>query len=222
MADWSGDFGDAYTLRNMYVPDRGVFFRRFLKYGITTVFEIGCNWGPNLQAWESVGIDAVGCDVNAGAVRVANTMGLKAYHGMAQDCNDLFDLVFTVGVMIHQRTPELIQMMQEMVRLSSQYVLFAEYEGTDEEVPYRGERYSLFKRKFGKIFAVLFPNAKLVESGFAGKELGFDNVTYWLYDISDCTSEAWLKPSSTKSFEESAEQDFVVTSIGTFREVGVD
>ena len=222
MADWEGDFGNEYTVRNMYVPDRGVFFRRFLKYSIGTVFEIGCNWGPNLQAFESIGIEALGCDVNEGAVKIANSMGLKAYHGGSEMCNEKFDFVFTVGVLIHQRTPAVVRMMREMVRLSSKYVMFAEYEGTDEEVPYRGERYALFKREFGKIFEAMYPAAILVDTGVAGKELGFDNVTYWMYDISDCASEIRFTPATGKSIKDGAEQEFVVTSLGTFREVGVN
>jgi len=219
MADWEGEFGNDYTVRNLYVPDRGMFFKRFLKYSINTVFEIGCNWGPNLQAWESIGVEAIGCDINEGAIRIANSMGLVAYHGNSGSCNDKFDMVFTAGVMIHQRTPGLIRMMKDMVRLSSQYVMFAEYEGKDEEVPYRGERFALFKREFGRIFEALFPDAALVESGFAGKELGFDNVTYWMYDISDCASEDRVPPVTVESLEDGEEQEFVVTPSGTFRKV---
>lgn len=220
MADWEGQFGDEYTARNMYIPNRGKFFRRFLKYNIGTVFEIGCNWGPNLQAWEAEGIDAVGCDVNAGAVKLANAMGLKAMQGMAQEVNEQFDLVFTVGVLIHQRTPELIQMMTEMVRLSSRYVFFAEYEGHDEEVPYRGERCALFKREFGKIFNSLFPKADLVESGFAGKELGFDDVTYWLYDISNCAGADKFSEVAREGFVESEGPELVGTFTSQARPVG--
>lgn len=222
MADWSGEFGNEYTARNMFLPDRGEFFERFVTRGIKTAFEIGCNWGPNLQAMEACGIDACGCDVNPRAVRIANCMGLKAYHGMSQETAEKFDLAFTVGVLIHQRTPELIQMMKELVRLSFKYVLFAEYEGTDEEVPYRGERFALFKREFGRIFQSLFPKAYLVESGFAGKEFGFDNVTYWLYDISDCTSEDWLTSATWESDEESTESDASRSPVRKVEPVGVN
>lgn len=220
MADWAGEFGNEYTQRNMFLPDRGEFFERLVTRGVKTAFEIGCNWGPNLQALESVGIEAQGCDINLGAVKVANAMGLKAYHAMSQETNEKFDLSYTVGVLIHQRTPEMIQMMKELVRLSSKYVLMMEYEGTDEEVPYRGERFALFKREYGKIFQSLFPGALLVESGFAGKEKGFDNVTYWLYDISDCTSEDWLASATWESSQESEEPDITGSFAHTLEQVG--
>jgi hypothetical protein len=96
--------------------------------------------------------------------------------------------------------------------------MFAEYEGTDEEVPYRGERFALFKREFGRIFEAVNPGAELLDTGIAGKELGFDDVTYWIYDISDCTSKDGIKKASPKSLEESEEQEFAVTSTRTFRE----
>jgi len=222
MADWSGEFGEQYTARNMQVPDRRKFFQWILRNEIATAFEIGCNWGANLQELEAENIDAVGCDVNESAVLIANKMGLKAFHGEAKDINEKFDLVFTVGVLIHQQTPKLVEIMKHMVRLSSRYVMFAEYEGTDEEVPYRGERFALFKREFGKVFEALFPRAVLLERGFAGKELGFDDVTYWVYDISDCASTDGVSPVAGQSLDESAKCKFVGTFVTSVGAVGTD
>lgn len=224
MADWQGQFGDMYTQRNAELADRTKFFQRFLKYEIVSAFEIGCNIGTNMKVLEKLGIETLGCDVNATAVNIAVLNNLKAYvaSGTNVEDYDKYDLVFTVGVLIHQQTPELIKMMQEMVRLSSRYVMFAEYEGDDEEVPYRGERHALFKREFGRIFESLFPQAELVDTGIAGKEMGFDNVTYWMYDISNCASADGFTQAARESFDASEGEEFVGAPVGAFGKVRVN
>jgi len=224
MADWQGTFGDQYTMRNAELADRTKFFQRFLKYEIVDAFEIGCNIGTNMKVLERLGIETVGCDVNATAVNIAMLNNLKAYvaSGTDVDAYDKYDMVFTVGVLIHQQTPELIKIMKEMVRLSAKYVMFAEYEGDDEEVPYRGERHALFKREFGRIFESLFPQAELLDTGIAGKEMGFDNVTYWMYDISNCASEDGFSKVAWESSDEGEREELVGASISTFRKVGVN
>ena len=221
MADWQGTFGDQYTMRNAELADRTKFFQRFLKYEIVDAFEIGCNIGTNMKVLEKLGVEAVGCDVNATAVNIALLNGLKAFLILDIPPWGWYEFVFTVGVLIHQRTPELISMMKDMVRLSSRYVMFAEYVGDDEEVPYRGERHALFKREFGRIFESLFPQAELVDTGIAGKEMGFDNVTYWMYDISNCASEDGFSKITRESADESEGEEFTFTPSGETREVGV-
>ena len=55
-----------------------------------------------------------------------------------------------MGVLIHQSTEELPQMMSEVVRCSSRWVLCGEYfSEQDVEVPYRGHHGALFKRDYG-------------------------------------------------------------------------
>jgi hypothetical protein len=52
-----------------------------------------------------------------------------------------FDLVFTMGVLIHQPDESLGRVMSEVVRCSARLVLCAEYYAPEPtEVPYRGER----------------------------------------------------------------------------------
>jgi len=224
MADWAGSLGDEYTIRNNDILNRDKFFEQFLKYGIGSAFEIGCNWGANLLALSQIGVKATGCDVNEKAIRAAEEVGLDAYLDSGTETvmpPESFDLAFTVGVLIHQRTPELILMMQELVRISREFVLFAEYKGTDEEVPYRGERFALFKREYGSIFQALFPDAKLVETGEAGRELGFDDVTYWLYDISNCTSAFRLDEDAWKSLKAGEESEPISSFVGAIGEVSI-
>ena len=224
VADWAGGFGDEYTERNMAVMDRRKFFSKFMHYEIRNAFEIGCNWGANLMALETLDVHAMGCDINQSAVDTATDLGLTAVLNDGTGCwefSNEFDFVFTVGVLIHQRTPDLISMMKEMVRLSSEFVMFAEYLGDDEEVPYRGERFALFKRDYGKVFEALFPNAQLMEQGTAGKELGLDDITYWVYDISNCASAVRVEQTSRQSFNASEETEPISSFVGQIGKVGV-
>jgi pseudaminic acid biosynthesis-associated methylase len=194
MADWAGQFGNDYTDRNSEIPRRDEFWAKILPKGIHGVHEIGCNVGTNLEAIRRIRKDVLtitGVDVNENAVKVARQRGLNVTlppPETATFCKA--DFVFTVGVLIHLRTPELITMLRKMYQSTFRYVFFAEYFSPyDVEVPYHGERGALFKRDFGKIFETLLPNAvTLVDSGQAGKDLGFDNTHWWLYDVSNSPS----------------------------------
>jgi len=201
---WEGDFGNDYTKRNMKLMSRGKFWQILNKYPIHNCLEVGCNWGRNLLDIETVTpVSCKGIDVNAKALSEGRARGLNVDYGMGEDIpyfNKTHDLVFTVGVMIHMRTPELVRTMKEMTRVSCKFVLFAEYLGDDEEVPYHGERQALIKRRFSDIYEALFPDAKLVDTGKLFKEDGFDDVNYWMYDISNCASENAKQEDARKGF----------------------
>jgi len=207
---WEGAFGNEYTVRNFNLKPRDDFWKMLNKYPIGNCLEIGCNWGRNLLDIETVTeIECVGVDVNDFSLTEGRARGLNVMHGNGEELSypdKVFDLVFTVGVLIHQRTPELIRVMKEMTRVSRRYVLFAEYLGDDEEIPYHGERQVLFKRRFSDIYEALFPAAELVDCGKLLKEDGFDNVNYWMYDISGCAGknakqkDAWKGPVRDKRY----------------------
>ena len=199
MADWAGQFGDEYNDRN--APDidiRAKFFKRIIEetlsgWFIDSVFEIGCNVGTNLLAIRgSTDCQVSGCDINDSALQKADQHGIEVFF---EDATDLdhesgeYDLVFTAGVQIHLSTSDMIRCMKEMHRVSTGLVMFLEYKGNDIEVPYRGHRGALVKREYGDIYQALFPGAELVETGFLPKEMGFDDVTYWVfYDSGDSSS----------------------------------
>ena len=86
-----------------------------------------------------------------------------------------FDLVFTMGVLIHQPPQTLPLVMAEIVRCSRRYVLCGEYFAEKlTEVPYRGQTGALFKRDFGGMYEQLFPELELRKTGFLsqGRRLG--------------------------------------------------
>ena len=94
--------------------------------------------------------------------------------------------MFTVGVLIHQSPTTIDGVMKEVVRCARRYVLCAEYFSTDQvEVPYRGQDGALFKRDFGGLYAELFAELALKDHGFLGRDQGWDDVTYWMFEKKD-------------------------------------
>lgn len=186
---WSGSFGDDYVDRNTSFEHRSGFWSRItseLRPG--SVLEIGCNVGGNLR-WIAGSVEKVtGIDVNRkalaslhrslphGAVALAAARDLPFRLGA-------FDLVFTMGVLIHQPGASLARVMAEMYRCSRRHLLVAEYfSPSTVEVPYRGQEGALFKRDFGSLFLEQFSDLRMMESGFLGRDSGWDDITYWILE----------------------------------------
>lgn len=188
---WAGEFGDAYTDRNLPDKRRTRFWNRILaKTAPERVLEIGCNRGGNLT-WIAKRVPprcVFGVDVNDYALRILKK-SLPAVNAVWAQAKELpfadryFDLVFTAGVLIHQPETSLRQVMCEAVRCSRRFIICLEYySGETEEVLYRGHRGALFKRDYGRLYLKLFPSLRLVDTGFLGRHEGWDNVTFWLFE----------------------------------------
>jgi len=183
---WEGPFGDAYTERCKEIADRTEFWKNILKFHPRYILEIGCNIGANLFFINQISKAVLfGIDVNVNALKmaypVANYLRAPAKNIPYKD--GYFDLVFTSGVLIHQPDETLPRVMGEMYRLSSKYILFAEYgDGSTVNVPYRGQEGALFRRNYEQIWHSMYPETTLIEKGYAGKDLGFDNVTWCLWE----------------------------------------
>ena len=188
---WGGDFGDDYVDRNREFDVRRPFWHELLAaHPCQRVLEVGCNIGGNLR-WIEGPVPAggvYGVDVNRKALRElrAAMPDVNAVWGPARSLpfrDRWFDLVLTMGVLIHQPEDTLPLVMAEMVRCSNRWVLCGEYYAPDtEEVPYRGHAGALFRRDYGGRFADLFPELTLVEEGFLGRDDGWDDVTWWLFE----------------------------------------
>jgi pseudaminic acid biosynthesis-associated methylase len=191
---WEGDFGDDYVDRNADVDRyRQPFWSALLaSHRPARVLEVGCNLGGNLR-WiaEAIGDEhTYGVDVNRKALAELRAR-LPGVNGVWSPARDLpfrdrwFDLVFTMGVLIHQPEATLPLVMAEMVRCSRRYVLCGEYFAEQTvEVKYRGHEGALFKRNYGGLFGEMFPELRVVESQFLGREQGWDDVTVWLFEKS--------------------------------------
>jgi pseudaminic acid biosynthesis-associated methylase len=129
-----------------------------------------------------------GVDVNHGALERLRTTQpqINAVWAVGRDLpfrDRWFDLVLSVGVLIHQPSDTLPLVMGEIVRCSGRYVLCAEYYAPEPtEVPYRGQTGALFKRDYGSLYCQLFPDLTLRREGFLSRADGWDDVTYWVFE----------------------------------------
>ena len=97
-----------------------------------------------------------------------------------------FNLVFTMGVLIHINPDQLLDHMKKMFGYSRKYILIGEYfNRTPTTIEYQGGKDKLFKRDFGKLFIENF-KVKLLDYGFLWGHIydsaGFDDVTWWLFE----------------------------------------
>jgi len=189
---WSGDFGNDYVERNFDAYNaRGPFWQMILnETGAESVCEVGCNVGGNLR-WVSPplpGGKVVGIDINRKALDHLRTIipNVRAFESPARSLpliDRAVDLVFTMGVLIHQPEESLPIVMEQMVRIADKWVLCGEYaDDHTVEVSYRGHEGALFRRDYGNLFLERFPDTlQLVKTGFLGSDEGFDDTTWWLF-----------------------------------------
>ena len=191
---WAGDFGKAYTDRNEMFPYacRWRFWRDIIQnHDIKSVLEVGCNTGPNLgiiKTWMSSFRDIWGCDINPYNIQQcrARWPDIQAVYASGFDLpfrDGYFDLVFTSGVLIHQKPTEVESMMQEIIRVSGKYVLAIEY-FTEEfkEIKYRGGEGTAFTGPYGEVYQKRY-GLREIETGLLEKQDGFDDCTYWLMSV---------------------------------------
>jgi pseudaminic acid biosynthesis-associated methylase len=181
---WAGDFGRAYTTRNLYTPAQlDAFYER--QYGLTRtqmntaclasvprdarILEVGCNVGNQLWSLKEMGFsDLYGIEINAEAVEQAKqrTRGIHIIKGSAFDLpfkEGYFDLVFTSGVLIHIPPAELPAVMGEIRRCTRSFIWGMEYYATQhQEIPYRGQQALLWKGDFLTLYQRACPDLEVV------------------------------------------------------------
>lgn len=190
-AFWRGTFGDDYTDRNLgYAHANIAFFAKALQRapGVKSIFEVGTNRGLNLSALSVIQPQAErsGIELNDKAASIARESHPRVVTGSIHDLDvgeARYDLVFTKGVLIHIDPDKLGGVFDKISRLSSNYVLLAEYfNPTPVQIDYRGHDNRLYKRDFAKDF--------MDTSGFALVDYGFvwrhdpvfpdDDITWFL------------------------------------------
>ncbi|MBS1838745.1 MAG: methyltransferase domain-containing protein [Actinobacteria bacterium] len=189
---WAGRFGDDYVQRNDGAYGHREHFWVDMLGRLTPrrLLEVGCNVGGNLE-WLAPRMEpgsVYGIDVNRSAIeRIRGRLpSVSSLWGPARDLpfrDRWFDLVFTMGVLIHQPDVTLPLVMAEMVRCSDRFVLCGEYHAAEpQEVGYRGQRGALFRRDYGRLFREMFPELHQVDTGFLSSDDGWDDVTWWLFE----------------------------------------
>jgi pseudaminic acid biosynthesis-associated methylase len=189
---WAGKFGDDYIERNLDAAEgRRDFWREQVeKLEVESALEVGCNIGGNLR-WiaEAIGAENVaGVDINERSLelmreRIPGALGKLAAGRELPFEDSSYDLVFTMGVLIHQDPSEVDGVMREIVRCARRFVICGEYFSEElEEVPYRGQEGALFKQDYGGLDQRLFPELELLEQGFLSpKEGRWDDLTFWVF-----------------------------------------
>lgn len=197
---WRGDFGNAYTDRNVASAEQlrarvamwAEIWSHTLSAPPASVLEVGANLGINLRALRAVtGARFYAVEPNEkardilardGVVEAANLRGGVA---SAIDLPDgVADFAFTSGVLIHVHPDQLAASLKEIYRCSSRWIACVEYfSDKPEMIPYRGHDDRLFKRDFGGLWLDTFPGLRTVAYGFAWKRVtGLDNLTWWLFE----------------------------------------
>ncbi len=197
---WRGEFGDAYTERNLISPEflsaRIALWGRIMETLAgappESILEVGANLGINLQALgylTSAELFAVEPNALARAhlleSQVVPADNIKDC--LAHDLNfreGSIDLVFTSGVLIHIHPENLLRSCSEIYRVSRRYIVCIEYfSDKPEEIPYRGHEGVLFKRDFGSFWIDNFPDLETRDYGFVWKRVtGLDNLTWWVFE----------------------------------------
>jgi spore coat polysaccharide biosynthesis protein SpsF len=160
--------------------------------GITSLLECGCNIGRNIDSLERLLPSA-----SKSIIEISKPAFdfVSSRHALAQKFNGSilesslegsFDLVYTMGVLIHINPDELLANLEKAYNYSNKYLLFGEYfNRTPIMLDYQGEKNRLFKRDFGKLVIENFP-VKLLDYGFLWGHIydsaGFDDVTWWLFE----------------------------------------
>lgn len=190
--EWRGDFGKAYTDRNVVDWRTRVGALQGILGGleIMSVLEIGCNRGHNLAALRDVlgpACSVAGVEPQEYARSIAHqdfpdseVREGTVYSVPFEDAT--FDLVLTSGVLIHVPLDRLDTALSEVRRLSRRYVLAIEYFAEEETtIEYRGHDDLLWKRDFGAHYQRLFPALTLISTGDLTLEEGFDDARWWLF-----------------------------------------
>jgi len=182
----SDKFWTDYTLRQPRT-DAAEQLRATLKPwlpNIRSVLEVGCNRGDNLEAFKNTEIMVTGVEPNRQAALLARELGYRVYDDKADKLQFLtssYDLVFTVGVLIHIPPDKLDKALKEIHRVARRYILAVEYEATTPTpVDYRGVRAGIWKRPYGHEYTSRFKDLDVVGYGDAGD--AFDGCKYWMFE----------------------------------------
>jgi spore coat polysaccharide biosynthesis protein SpsF len=128
-------------------------------------------------------------EINQEAVdRLLEIDDLIVHQGSVLDIHTkkLYDLVFSVGVLIHINPNDLENVYQNIYCLSSRYILIAEYYSPKPtSVAYRGYENKLFKRDFAGELLDKYVDLKLIDYGFCyhrDPKVPLDDINWFLLE----------------------------------------
>ena len=192
---WSSSFGDEYQERNKVVdllPAKTSLFSEIIQntLAIKSFIEFGSNTGVNLIAIKnlipSANVSAV--EINKKAIDVLKKLKIckSIWHDsiLKFDKQNIADLSFTSGVLIHLNPDYLDLAYEALYNSSKKYILVCEYYNPSPvELSYRGHREKLFKRDFAGDILSKYSDLELVNYGFRyhkDNNLPLDDITWFL------------------------------------------
>lgn len=195
---WADKYAEDYIKKNSQFNNKlgaEAWSKMLCKVGgkVNNYLECGCNIGRNIDqlkiAFPSAKPSIIEISEPAFSFVTARHHFEHAFKGAILEStfeNGSFDLVFTMGVLIHINPDQLLAHMDRMYRYSNKYILIGEYfNRTPTSIEYQGEKDKLFKRDFGKLFIENF-GVRLVDYGFLWGHIydtaGFDDITWWLFE----------------------------------------
>ena len=153
---WSEQYAEDYIKKNAEF-DTGLALEAWGKMlastsGITSLLECGCNIGRNIDSLERVLPSA-----SKSIIEISKPAFdfVSRRHALAQKFNGSilesslegsFDLVYTMGVLIHINPDELLANLQKAYNYSNKYLLFGEYfNRTPIMLDYQGQKTAFLK-----------------------------------------------------------------------------
>ena len=173
---WETDFGNKYVKRNLKSDRIFTIGKNLLnnKVIINEVLELGANVGLNLDAIKRVypDVKTYGVEINKLAYNIGKKKN-KFYKKPILNFKSKkkYDLVCSLGVLIHQNPKHLNAFYNKLYSLSKKYIYLSEYfNPTPITIKYRNNDEKLFKRDFAKELWIKFPRLKLIDYGFHWKQ----------------------------------------------------
>ena len=195
---WAQTYSSDYIKKNSeFNLELGIeawndILKKINKSELNHILECGCNVGRNINFLNKTlpNAELSVIEISDEALKITKNKYkiYKDFNGPILDCKfkSEFDLVFTMGVLIHINPEQLIDHMRKMYNFSKKYILIGEYfNRTPVSLEYQGHKDKLFKKDFGKIFMNEF-NLKLIDYGFLWghkyDNAGFDDITWWVFE----------------------------------------
>jgi pseudaminic acid biosynthesis-associated methylase len=195
---WKDEYANDYIAKNSEFDNSlgakaWELMLKKVKPEISSFLECGCNIGRNIYQLATVLPEAeksiIEISKPAFNYVTSNFQFKLSFNGPILESDfekNSFDLVFTMGVLIHINPDDLLKTMSFMNNYSKKYILMGEcFNRTPVMIEYQGKVNKLYKRDFGKLFIENF-SVKLVDYGFLWGHIydpaGFDDVTWWLFE----------------------------------------
>lgn len=192
---WAGEFGREYITRNTserYLASNTAMFSRILSRTdrVDSLIELGANIGLNLEALQSLlpKAEMAAVEINETACQQLQqrlpAVAVEQCSILEMEARRTFDLALIKTVLIHVNPDELPGVYDMLAKLSSRYVVIAEYYNpAPVTVEYRGHSQRLFKRDFAGEFLDRHPQFEPVDYGFVwhrDPQFPQDDMTWFL------------------------------------------